>query len=92
MHNIKGNFDKIFQTIKSLQIKDFDVDGNVKKVGRKPQFSDLELISLNLVAEYLSIDSENFLFKKINESLRMIFLTLLTALNLTKERSVYITT
>jgi len=70
MHNIKGNFDKIYQTIKSLQLKDFDVDGNVKKVGRKPQFSDLELISLNLVAEYLSIDSENHLFKKINESFK----------------------
>jgi hypothetical protein len=70
MHNIKGNFDKIYQTIKSLQLKDFDVDGNVKKVGRKPQFSDLELISLNLVAEYLSIDSENFLFKKLNESFK----------------------
>jgi hypothetical protein len=68
MHNIKGNFDKIYQAIKSLQLKDFDLEGNVKKVGRKPKFSDLEVISLNLVAEYLSIDSENFLFKKIKES------------------------
>jgi hypothetical protein len=68
MHNIKGNFDKIFQTIKSMQLKDFDKDGNISKVGRKPQFSDLEVISLNITAEYMSIDSENFLFKKIAES------------------------
>src|SRR5690606_10270146 len=68
MHNIKGNFDKIFQTIKSFNLNDFDADGNVPKVGRKPQFSDLEVISLNLAAEYMSIDSENFLFKKISES------------------------
>jgi hypothetical protein len=68
MHNIKGNFDKIFQTIKSFNLNDFDANGNVPKVGRKPQFSDLEVISLNLAAEYMSIDSENFLFKKISES------------------------
>jgi hypothetical protein len=49
------------------------VDENFKKVGRKPQFSDLEVIGLNIVAEYLSIDSENFLFKKINESFKSDF-------------------
>ena len=65
MHNIKNNFDKILQTIKSLEINDFDEFGNVKRVGPKPKFSDLQVISLNLTAEYMSIDSENFLFKKI---------------------------
>ena len=32
---------------------------------RKPKFSDLELIALNLTAEYKSIDSENQLFKEL---------------------------
>lgn len=65
MHNIKRNFDKIYQTIKALDLPDFDPDGNVVKVGRKPKLSDLEVISLNLTSEYMSIDSENLLFKKI---------------------------
>lgn len=65
MHNIKRNFDKIHQVIKSLNLTDFDTDGNIKKIGRKPKLSDIEVISLNLTSEYMSIDSENLLFKKI---------------------------
>ncbi len=33
--------------------------------GRKPKMSDLEVISLNLTAEYLSIESELQLFRKL---------------------------
>lgn len=32
---------------------------------RQPRFSDLELVSLSLTAEYLGIDSENDLFRKL---------------------------
>jgi len=39
--------------------------GNIKKVGQKPKFGDLDLITLSLVAECLSIDSENWLFSKL---------------------------
>ena len=53
MHNIKRNFDKIHQTIKSLNLPDFDTGGNVRKAGRKPKLSDLEVISLNLTSEYM---------------------------------------
>jgi len=66
MHNIKSNFDKICQTIKSLNMRTFQEDGNIKKPGIRSKFSDLEVISLALVAEYMSLDSENWLFKKIN--------------------------
>jgi hypothetical protein len=55
----------MLQTIKSLELNDFTQQGNIKRVGPKPKFSDLEVISLNLTAEYMSIDSENLLFKKI---------------------------
>ena len=65
MHNIKSNFDKVFQTIKSLNLSCFDEYGNVPKPGRNPEFSDLEVISLILTAEYMSLDSENWLFNKI---------------------------
>lgn len=65
MHNIKSNFDKIYQTIKSLTLDLFDERGNVPKSGSRPQFSDLEVVSLALTAEYMSLDSENWLFNKI---------------------------
>ena len=65
MHNIKDNFDKILQTIKSFSINDFDGSGNINRPGPKPKFTDLEIISLSLTSEYMSIDSENLLFKKI---------------------------
>ena len=43
-----------------------DHAGNFPKVGKKPKFLDLKVISLNLTSEYLSIDSENLLLKKLN--------------------------
>ena len=67
MHNIKTNFDKILEVLKSISQNNVDKAGNFPKVGKKPKFSDLEVISLNLTSEYLSIDSENLLFKKLRE-------------------------
>lgn len=68
MHNLQSNFEKILYTIKSLPLKDFNEMGNVPRVGPKPKFSDLEIIALNLMAEYLSIDSESLLFKKLKST------------------------
>ena len=36
---------------------------------RKPKMNDLELIALNLTAEYMGIDSESDLFRKLPKSL-----------------------
>jgi len=66
MHDIKSNFDKVFQTIKSLDISEFDENGNIQRSGRYPLFTDIEVLSLVLTAEYMSLDSENWLFKKIH--------------------------
>jgi hypothetical protein len=41
-------------------------NGNIPRRGVIPKFSDLEVISLSLTAESLSIDSENLLFNKLN--------------------------
>ncbi|MFT7033119.1 MAG: hypothetical protein ACJA2S_001621 [Cyclobacteriaceae bacterium] len=65
MHNIKSNFDKIYQTIKSLNLDFFNEDGNIRRLGISPQFSGIEVLSLVLTAEYMSLDSENWLFNKI---------------------------
>jgi hypothetical protein len=35
------------------------------KIGRKPKITDLEMIALSFTAEFMSIDSENSLFKQL---------------------------
>lgn len=65
MHDIYSNFIKILETVKSLDLSLFDASGNITRHGMKPQFSDIEVISLALTAEYMSLDSENWLFNKI---------------------------
>lgn len=40
--------------------------GNVPRHGVVPTFSDLEVVALSITAEVLSIDSENYLFKRLN--------------------------
>lgn len=65
MHDIKTNFDKILEVLKSILKNKVNKSGNFPWVGKKPKFSDLEAISLYLTSEYLSIESENMLFKKL---------------------------
>lgn len=43
----------------------FDERGNVPKSGGSPQFSDLEVVILVLTVENMSLNSENWLFKRI---------------------------
>ena len=77
MHNIKSNFDKIYQTIKSLNLDFFNKDGNISRPGISPQFSDIEVLSLVLTAEYMSLDSENWLFNKIKSDYKEDFARLI---------------
>ena len=66
MHNLKVNFDKILNICK-LNSEGLITDlGNVPRPGPVPKFSDLEVISLSMMAEALGIDSESLLFSKIN--------------------------
>jgi hypothetical protein len=67
MHNIKTNFDKILSVIKQVIGDEVSEDGNYLRRGTKPRFSDMEIIALSLTAECLSIDSENYLFSKLNK-------------------------
>jgi hypothetical protein len=46
-------------------------------VGAKPKFSDVDVITLSLVAESLSINSENLLFSKLKSEYREDFLLLI---------------
>ena len=66
MHNLKDNFDRVLPIIQTLLENDVNEAGNVPKPGPKPKFSDLEIITLSLVADSLLIDSEHYLFKKLH--------------------------
>jgi hypothetical protein len=70
MHNIKTNFDKIMEVAKKFLQPYVDERGNFPKVGAHPKFSDLSVIVLALTSEAMGIDSENFLFQKLNTTYR----------------------
>lgn len=65
MHNIKANFDKIIMITKQFLKQDINELGNIPRVGKKPKFSDVSVISLALTSEAMGIDSENYLFQKL---------------------------
>jgi len=67
MHNIKTNFDKILVIIKDILGDEINEKGNYVRRGTIPRFSDVEVIALSFTAECLSIDSENYLFSKLNK-------------------------
>lgn len=73
MHNIKKTFDKIFMIISNLLKDSVDKKGNFPKIGRNPKFSYIEVIALSLTSETLSIDSENYLFCKLNSEYKKQF-------------------
>ena len=64
MSNIIKNYLRVLEVISSLNCElEFKSD-----VGRKQKMSDLEVVALSLTAEFMSIDSENSLFKQISLS------------------------
>ena len=67
MHNIQTNFDKILVVIKDILVDEINEKGNYLRRGTKPRFSDVEVIALSLTAECLGIDSESYLFSKLNK-------------------------
>ena len=64
MSNIVKNYYRVLEVISSLN---WDYE-HESKVGRKSKMSDIEVVALSLTSEYMSIDSENSLFKQIKPS------------------------
>lgn len=63
MSNIVKKYFRVLEVVTSLNCKlEYKSD-----VGRKQKMSDLEVVALSLTAEFMSIDSENSLFKEINK-------------------------
>ena len=67
MHNIHTNFIKIIDVLKDIIGDEISEKGNYLRRGSVPKFSDVEVIALSLTAECLGIDSENYLFSKLNK-------------------------
>ena len=58
MHNFQSNYDKILDVLKhEIAIH------NVSFKPRKPKLSDIEIVAIDLTAQYMSIDSESQLFR-----------------------------
>lgn len=64
MSNIVKNYLRVLEVISSLNCELIYKSG----VGRKQKMSDLEVVALSLTAEFMSIDSENLLFKQLNQA------------------------
>jgi len=61
--NILNNYLKVLEVIYSLNIG----SDAPRRVGRKPKMADTEVVALSLTAEFMSIDSENDLFRQPNK-------------------------
>ena len=66
MRNFVTKFGKILDICKKFAGNQVNEKGNVPRRGVVPTFSDLEVVALSITAEALSIDSENYLFKRLN--------------------------
>ena len=67
MHNFHTIFARFLEICKHFSDDLVNETENIKRRGVVPRFSDLEVISLSLTAETLSIDSENNLFNRLTE-------------------------
>lgn len=67
MHNLYANFVKILEICKDFSKDLVNERGNLPRRSVVPRFSDLEVISLSLTAEHMSIDSESLLFDRLKD-------------------------
>lgn len=64
MNNFDANYGKILDTLQIIEPK-----MNLLSQKRKPKLSDIELIAINLISEFLGIDSQRDLFRKLPDNL-----------------------
>jgi hypothetical protein len=64
--------------IKEIIKEEINEKGNYARRGSVPKFSDVEVISLSITSECLGIDSENYLFSKLNNEYRDDFKNLIS--------------
>jgi len=86
MHNIKSNFDYYYQFTKLSLKSHLNSDANVRFYPHRPKMNDLEIITLSIVMETLSIDSENYFFSKLREEYHQDFPNLIDRTRFNRRR------
>ena len=86
MHNIKTNFDKFYEIVKSSLQDKLNLDDNLQYYPNKPKMNDCSIISLSICAEAIGIDSENYLWSKIKKDYKDDFPDLIDRSNFNKRR------
>ena len=66
MNNFSTNYEKILDILRNIEQK-----MNFLNQIRKPKLSDIELIAIDLTAEYMSIDSEYQLFRVLPDNVKL---------------------
>ena len=86
MHNIKTNFDKFYEIVKSSLQDKLNDDDNLQYYPNKPKMNDCSIIALSICAESIGIDSENYLWSKILKDYKGDFPGLIDRSNFNKRR------
>lgn len=86
MHNIKANFDKIFNICKHHLSEHCNDENNFRHYKNGPKMSDLQIVALSITAESLGIDSENLLFSKLKKEYLPDFPNLVDRTNFNRRR------
>lgn len=86
MHNIKTNFGRFYRICKEIFEDEADSKGNLQYYRRKPNMSDLQVISLSCMMEALGIDSENLLWSKLKTDYRRLFPSLICRTRFNRRR------
>lgn len=86
MHNIKTNFGRFYRICKEIFEDEADNKGNLQFYRRKPNMSDLQVISLSCMMEALGIDSENLLWSKLKTDYRGLFPNLICRTRFNRRR------
>jgi hypothetical protein len=86
--NLKLNFDKILPIVKNTLADQFNTDGNLQFYPNKPDMPDSHIMSLALLQEVLSVDSEHYFWSKLTADYRPDFpgLPHLTSYNRRRKR------
>ena len=69
MHNLKTNFDKLYQIVKSSLSDKLDTQDNLQHYPRLPKMNDCSIIALSICQESLGIDSENYFWGKVKSNI-----------------------
>tara|TARA_R110002049_G_C9029967_1_gene551968 strand:- start:21 stop:929 length:909 start_codon:yes stop_codon:yes gene_type:complete len=73
MHDLKTNFDKILPIVKLTLADELNACGNLHRYPNKPNLPDTHIMTLSLLQEALSIDSEHWFWSKLHADYRQAF-------------------